>query len=261
MSDAVDPRARAFVTARTAALAVPDYPGAKPDSEAEAYDIQDSARGLWADEVAGWKVGLIQPPHDAALGRTRLFGPIFRRHIYPAAGTPARFGIIPGGFGAVEAEYLLRLGADVPPATGWTAESATSAVDAVFVGVELAGSPFAEINDHGPLVTISDFGNNAGLIVGSEIAGGLAALAAHRCIMWIDGKQIAAGGAASIPGGPVGSVVELLNHMGRRGETLPAGTLVSTGAATGVHQVRAGQSAVADFGADGAIAVEMAAAC
>lgn len=261
MTDAADPRARAFTEARRAALAVPGYPGAKPNSEAEAYAIQDGARELWADDVAGWKVGLIQPPHDAALGRTRLFGPIFRRHVQSATAAAAPFAIIPGGFGAVEAEYLLRLGADVPPATGWTAESAASVVDAVFVGVELAGSPFAEINDHGPLVTISDFGNNAGLIVGAEIAGGLAALGASRCVMRIDGQVIANGSPASIPGGPIGSVVELLNHMGRRGETLGRGTLVSTGAATGVHQVRAGQTAVADFGADGSIAVDMVAAC
>ena len=258
---ATDPRARAFVEARRAVVAVPGYPGEAPRSEAEAYAVQSDARQLWAEEVAGWKVGLIQPPHDAALGRTRLFGPIFRSNVRAATAEPARFAIIPGGFGAVEAEYILRLGADIPPATGWTAERAAAAVDAVFIGVELAGSPFAEINDHGPLVTISDFGNNAGLILGGEVAGGLAALEAHRCAMRIDGREIASGGGASIPGGPIGSVVELLNHMGRTGETLAGGTLVSTGAATGVHQVHPGQSAVADFGADGAIAVEMVAAC
>ena len=261
MTDAADPRAHAFTQARRTALAVPGYPGAKPATEAEAYAIQDCARGLWADEVAGWKVGLIQPPHDAALGRTRLFGPIFSRNVQAVTDKGAPFAIIPGGFGAVEAEYLLRLGADVPPATGWTAESAAGVVDAAFVGVELAGSPFAEINDHGPLVTISDFGNNAGLIVGAEMTGGLSALGASSCVMRIDGLEIASGSPASIPGGPIGSVVELLNHMGRRGETLKRGTLVSTGAATGVHQVRAGQSAVADFGAHGAIAVAMVAAC
>ncbi len=261
MSRSIDPRARAFVEARRAGRAVVDYPGEKPLTEAEAYVVQDGARSLWGAEIRGWKVGLIQPPHDAALGRTRLFGPIFGSHVVSAAAGPARFALIPGGFGAVEAEYVLRLGADTPPATGWTAQSAAGLVDAVYIGIELAGSPFAAINDHGPLVTISDFGNNAGLILGGEVGGGLAALATHRCAMRIDGAEIATGGAAAIPGGPIGSVVELLNHMGRRGETLPKGTLVSTGAATGVHQVWPGQSAVADFGADGAITVEMAATC
>lgn len=258
---AADSRAAAFVAARRAARATPAYPGPLPESEAEAYAIQDDARALWAEPVVGWKVGLINPPHAQKLGRSRLFGPIFAPALRTAGPAPADFAIIPGGFGAVEAEYVLRLAADIAPATSWTADRAAPLVAAVHIGVELAGSPFAAINDHGPLVTISDFGNNAGLILGPALAGGLAALEGHRCAMEIDGHVIATGSADSIPAGPLGSLVELLNHMGRRNMPLPAGTLVSTGAATGVHQVHAGQSAVARFGTDGAIPVRMVDAC
>ena len=86
---------------------------------------------------------------------------------------------------------------------------------------------------------------------------GADALDGHRCSMWIDGEKIAEGGVGNIPGGPLRSLAELLNHLGRAGDTLPAGTLITTGAATGVHQVSAGQRAVADFGADGRIVVDM----
>ncbi|TPE60591.1 2-keto-4-pentenoate hydratase [Sandaracinobacter neustonicus] len=251
-----DLRAAAFVAARRGAQALPVYPGAYPATEAEAYAVQADAIALWPDSVAGWKVGLIQPPFAAALGRSRLFGPIFARHVVVAGEGPSAFPCIPNGFAAVEAEYVLQLGADVPPSEGWTADRAAPLVSAVHIGVEFAGSPFPGINDHGPLVTISDFGNNAGLVLGPPLAG-LAALEGHRCAMWIDGEKIADGGAHTIPGGPLGSLVELLNHNGRMGGTLPAGTLVSTGAATGVHAVRIGQSAVADFGADGRIAMAM----
>ena len=258
MADAPAPdlRVATFVAARRAAQAVPSYPGAYPASEAEAYALQAEAIALWGDAVAGWKVGLIQPPFAAELDRSRLFGPIFAGHVVAVGAGPAIFPCIPNGFAAVEAEYVLKLGADVLPSEGWTPERAAPLVSAVYVGVELAGSPFPGINDHGPLVTISDFGNNAGLILGAEL-GGLDALDGHRCSMWIDGVKIADGGAHTIPGGPLGSLVELLNHNGRMGSTLPAGTLVSTGAATGVHQVWIGQSAVADFGADGRIVVSM----
>lgn len=254
-----DHRAAAFVMARRNAQYLSAYPGPLPKSEAEAYAIQADAIALWPDDVAGWKVGLIQPPFAGALGRTRLFGPIFSRAVAGPGAGAAIFPCIAGGFAAVEAEYVLKVGADILPSEGWTAASAASLVSAAHIGMELAGSPFAGINDNGPLVTISDFGNNAGLILGPELRD-LPHLEGHRCSMWIDGAKIAEGGAASIPGGPLNSLAELLNHMGRMGTTLPAGTLVSTGAATGVHQVHAGQEAVADFSADGRIAINMQAA-
>jgi 2-keto-4-pentenoate hydratase len=252
-----DKRATAFVEARRAAVALADYPGVLPTTEAEAYAVQDVARRHWPDTVAGWKVGLIQPPHDRQLGRTRLFGPIFSCSVQIASDIPARFGCIAGGFAAVEAEYVLRLGVDVPPLADWTEAAAAALVDAVHVGIEFAGSPFAEINDHGPLVTVSDFGNNSGLLLGPEMPGGLSALGSARCAVSIDGRLAGEGGAAMLPGGPPGSLIELLRHCGRRGLALPAGTLVSTGAATGVHEVRAGQTAVADFGPDGMLRVEL----
>lgn len=247
--------ARAFVNARLANIALPAYPGLHPPSLIASYAIQQAAIALWPDRVAGWKVGLVQPPHDAGFSQNRLFGPIFASNIRLTGPDPLPFATIRGGYAAVEAEFVLKLGDAVPPATGWTAETAASTVTAVHIAVELAGSPFPGINDYGPLVTISDFGNNAGLLLGPEIPGGLAGLSTESCTMQIDGTSVGQGSPAAIPGGPLESLAALLNHMGRAGQELDAGTLVSTGAATGVHEIHAGQSAVADFGATGSIRV------
>ena len=35
--------------------------------------------------------------------------------------------------------------------------------------IEIASSPLQNINDHGPAVVASDFGNNAGLLLGAEV--------------------------------------------------------------------------------------------
>ena len=78
--------------------------------------------------------------------------------------------------------------------------------------------------------------------------------------MDIDGVVIGQGGASSIPGGPLDSLAFLLNLLHRRGRRLEAGQLISTGAATGVHDIRAGQAAVADFGPDGRIECQAVAA-
>lgn len=244
--------ARAFVQARQDGRAL-DYPGAPPADLAAAYAVQDQAIALWPDRVAGWKLGRINPPHDAAFGAGRLAGPIFARHVWLAGAEPTPFPVIEGGFAAVEAEYVLELGEDAPARDDWTAEDAALLVAGCHIGVEIAGSPFAGINDHGPAVTASDFGNNAGLILGPPVADWRGRLADLTCAMRIDGREVGRGGAASIPGGPLDSVAFLLNLTTRRGRRLEAGQLISTGAATGVHRIRIGQAAEADFGPDGSI--------
>lgn len=247
------PIARAFVDARRGGRALDVYPGAQPESLEAAYAVQDDAIAAWPDRIAGWKLGRINAPHDARFGAGRLAGPIFSRNIWMAGDIPTRFGVIEGGFAAVEAEYVLEMGETAPDRDGWTAQSVAALVSRAFTGVEIAGSPFAGINDHGPAVTASDFGNNAGLILGGEIAGWRERLDGLTCAMTINDVVIGRGGAASIPGGPLDSLAFLLNLLHRRGRRLEAGQLISTGAATGVHTILAGQSASADFGPDGRI--------
>ena len=252
-NSATSPIARAFVGARRSGRALDGYPGLQPESLEAAYAIQDEAIAAWPDRIAGWKLGRINAPHDARFGAGRLAGPIFSRNVWTAAHTPTRFGVIEGGFAAVEAEYVLEMGETAPDRDGWTVDTVVPLVSRVFIGVEIAGSPFAGINEHGPAVTASDFGNNAGLILGGEVAGWRERLSDLICTMTIDGMVIGRGGATAIPGGPLDSLAFLLNLLHRRGRRLEAGQLVSTGAATGVHSIFAGQSAYADFGPDGRI--------
>ncbi len=252
-NSAISPTAHAFVAARKGGRALTAYPGAAPESLEAAYAIQDEAIAAWPDRVAGWKLGRINAPHEARFGAGRLAGPIFSRNVWTAGQAPTRFDVIAGGFAAVEAEYVLELGATAPDRGDWTTEAVAPLVSRVFTGVEIAGSPFAGINDFGPAVTASDFGNNAGLILGGEIDGWRERLPDLICTMTIDGVVAGRGGAAAIPGGPLDSLAFLLNLLHRRGRRLEAGQLVSTGAATGVHDIRAGQSAGADFGPDGSI--------
>lgn len=246
--------AHAFTAARRAGTALPDYPGALPASLDAAYLIQDEAVALWPDRIAGWKLGRIPSPFAERFGAGRLAGPIFAGNVWPAGDAAVRFAVIDGGFAAVEAEYVLEMGEAAPDRDGWTVETVAPLVSRVLMGVEIAGSPFPGINDHGPAVTASDFGNNAGLILGGEIRDGLSRLMGLTCEMRIEGATIGTGGAAFIPGGPLDSLAFLLNLLHRRGRRLEAGQLVSTGAATGVHNIVAGQAAVADFGPDGRIA-------
>lgn len=241
--------ARQFVEARLAARCTPDYPGAIPQSMAESYAIQDIAIGLFPDEVVGWKVGGVPPALQPKLGIHRLAGAIFARNVWPAPGdTVVPLPEIEGGFAAVESEFIARIGADADPAkTDWTVEEATAAVDKVFIGVELAGSPLSAINDLGSAVVASDFGNNGGLMIGPEVEDWRERLDGIEVETVINGASVGTGGSLSLAGGAMESVRFLLEHCARWGRPLKAGTLVSTGAVTGVHRVHAGDEAVCIF--------------
>jgi 2-keto-4-pentenoate hydratase len=152
--------------------------------------------------------------------------------------------VLVGGFAAVEAEFVFRLARDAAPdKTAWTIDEASALVGDLILGVEPAGSPLASINALGPTAVASDFGNNNGLILGPKVDRWRDRLDAMTCRTLIDGVEVGTGGAASIPGGPFESLRFLLELTARRGRPLKAGDLISTGAATGIHDIVPGQTA------------------
>lgn len=243
--------ADAFVTARRAGQALADYPGAPPQQLAEAYAVQDAAILLFEDTVSGWKVGRVNPPWLEQLGVSRISGPIFAQSVQPAANGHIPEGVTyKKGFGAAEAEFVYRIGTS-PKAgqTKFTAEDAADMIDAVYCGIEIASSPFAGINTLGPLVTISDFGNNNGLLLGPEVGDWRKAGFEDWAITTlIDGQPVGANTAAAFPGGLMESVRFLIENLIARGLPVTPGLLISSGAVTGVHEVSAGQSVEARFG-------------
>ncbi|MBO9713248.1 2-keto-4-pentenoate hydratase [Sphingomonas sp.] len=241
--------AQAFVAARRDAQALADYPGRRPESIAEAYAIQDHAIALRRVAVGGWKVGRINPPLDAELGTNRLAGPIFADRIVDAR-PGLSMPVFEGGFGAAEAEYLLRIGTAPDPAKAeYTPHEAKALIDAVHAGIEIASSPYPGINADGPLVTISDFGNNHGLVVGRAIPN----WQNGDFIDWtvellIDGEEAGRAPASEMLDGPFGAAAFLFGLAAARGIALQPGQWISSGAVTGVHIMHPGQRAVARFG-------------
>jgi 2-keto-4-pentenoate hydratase len=248
--------AKRFVAARQTGEALPAFPGPLPSDLTAAYACQDAAIELFPDAIAGWKVGLIGKDAAKVFKHDRLAGPIFSRSVREArAGEPVVFPVFGGGFAAVEAEFLLRLGRDAPEGQReWTRAQARDLVAEVHVGVETAGSPLPTINDLGPTAIVSDFGNNFGLIVGPVLPGWRTAPIEHwHSETFVDGAAVGRGHAGVPPGGPFESLRFLLELCARRSRPLKAGAWVSTGAITGVHQVVAGQAARVSFGDAGEV--------
>jgi 2-keto-4-pentenoate hydratase len=251
-----DTIARAFVEARLAAQPLPAFPGELPADLATGYRHQEAAIALFPSEIVGWKIGRVGPEFEERFGRTRLAGPIFRdglRRADPRAPTP--FPVFQGGFAAIEAEFVFVLGADAPAdKTAWSLDEARAIAGEMHIGIETAGSPLAIINALGPTVVVSDFGNNAGLILGPRVPDWRSRDETQlTCACLIEGKTVGTGAASDLPGGPVEALRFLLEHCARRGRPLRSGMLISTGAATGIHDIASGQSGRVDFGALGAM--------
>ncbi|MFN3451764.1 MAG: 2-keto-4-pentenoate hydratase [Sphingorhabdus sp.] len=240
--------ANRFVAARRRGRHLPEYPGPVPDSLSAAYAVQDAAIHATGQSVIGWKVGRIFPPLSEKFGANRLAGPIFTSHTL-SGNAVASGNIFTGGFGAAEAEFLIKIRSDLPLGKhDYTLEEAERQIDAVHVGIEIASSPLPTINELGPAVTVSDFGNNNGLIIGQEIPDWQNTnFADWNVQLEIDGDVAGSGSANTFPDGPLGSVRFLLNNLGERGIAVKAGTWISSGAVTGVHQVMPGQSVQAIF--------------
>lgn len=240
--------ARAFVAARQAREGFADYPGTMPETLDDAYAIQTRAIALFDRPIAGWKVGRVPDALVERYGANRLAGPIFVDNVVHAeAGEEPTMPIFRNGFGAAEAEYLVRLG-PLPPRfdRAWSNDEVLPYISEIRVGIEIASSPFAGINEHGPAVTISDFGNNNGLLIGYRIS------SEEDFLQWpvsltIDGEVAGTGTAGAMLDGPIGAV-RFLFERAANGLPLAPGQWISTGAVTGVHQVQPGALVEARFG-------------
>jgi len=244
-----DSVARAFVAARAAGTALPAYPGAMPATLAEAYRIQDAAIARDGRRIGGWKVGRIAPELMTHYGDERIAGPIFADEI---ADDGAAMPVYAEGFAAAEAEVLLRFGE--VGTRDYAIDTVRDCIAEVRTGIEIASSPFAEINGHGPAVTASDYGNNKGLVLGPAIADWRTLdLIAMPVEFRIDGALVGAATMETMLDGPFGSALFLIRILRARGIAIAPGTWVSAGAITGVHDIRPGQRAEALF--DGGLCV------
>jgi len=249
--------AEGFTAARAAGTALDGYPGTPPANLETAYQVQAAAIAHWPDTVKGWKVARVNPAFAAQFPEERLIGPAFARNVHHVKpGEMAHCPVFDGGFAAVEAEVVIVVATDSPAGkVDWTAESVVPLVRSMHIGVEVASSPLASLNELGPGAVISDFGNNWGVVVGPEIAN-WRALETIDVETFIDGQSVGQGKVAIKPG-PLGALAFTLNKRAQQGEILRAGDVISTGMITGVHDIRIGQQSRHVFAGCGEVQVQI----
>jgi 2-keto-4-pentenoate hydratase len=243
-----------------AALPLPGYPGGiVPQTLDAAYAIQQASIAAWPDRVVGWKVAAIQPQWRDAYPADRLSGPVFARTLFVATDGVVDVPIIRGGYAAAEAEFVLLVGDNFPLNSRFeTAAELLPFVRAVHAAIELAGSPLPNLSALGPGAVVSDFGNNTGLVIGPEMKDFFARdLSGWLVETDVNGSPAGAGSADRIPGGPLAALQFLANNLVSHGVTLRPGDWVSTGASTGVHPLRVGDTVAVRFDGKPAIALRV----
>ena len=221
-------------------LKAADWAGALHD-EADAYAVQDGVAAALGWRRDRWKSG--------GAGRQ---GPFSHSPVGPA---------ISHTLLGVEAEVALRIGRDI------TADNAhelhADTIDAMCIAVECVASRWEEGLAAPDLLRMADHQSNAGLLLG--VWQSLQALNWAQ-LSW----QLAMPGGPGIAGrggyslaDPTAVLPAWLRHATRNGATLPAGTVVTTGAWGGLHALtdaaRAGGAMTLSFDSLGEFTFSVAA--
>ena len=157
----------------------------------------------------------------------------------------------------IESEFVFRLGRDLPArAGGYERSEIELAFDTVLPGLEIVGGRFEGLTTAGAPSIIADCAGNEGLVIGKPQTGWREAdLIAQRVRLEVNGRIVGDGSGADVLGSPVRVLEFLVADMSRRGHSMTAGQLVSTGTCTGLITVAPGERTVADFGELGTVEV------
>jgi len=241
----IEEAAQALVAARTGRpiAALPE--GARPQSEADSYAIQEAVLRRLGERIGGWKVGF--SPEGGI-----FCAPIFASRV---AASPAR---LPAkGFHVIGIECEIGFRVDVALAKRAQPYSADEvlASSSLHPTIEIVDSRYRDFRSLDRLQVLADNFSNGGLVYGAAAAGWRGMDLVHPPItVTADGKDFAECTGLRA-GDPIGLFVELINHVANQRGSVPAGTFVTTGTHTGMVFTEPGAQIRADYGSLGRVEV------
>ena len=246
----IDALAAGLAAARRPGAAPLATPAVLPETLEEAYRVQDRVLARLGP-AAGWKVGAATPdagPSCAPIlsGGVSFAGP-------RAVVVPARVG--------VEVEIAFRMARTFPAAAAPpTRDAVLAAVGSAHVVIETCARRVADKSASAPpMLLLADNIQNHGLVIGPEVEG-WRAIDAGKLVarMFAGDKPLGETTGGHTARDLVRLLVWQVGHCVTRRGGLPAGTIVTTGAWTGMHMVDAPARIVAEFPALGRIEIALA---
>lgn len=190
-----------------------------------------------AGPVRAWKVG------TTARGKEPSAAPIFSPGICasPASVAASGFHML-----AAEVEVAFRFARDLQP--GCSEADVAQAIDSVIVVIELCDTRLQDFKSATPAWKLADNQSNFGLVTGSGRRDWQGIdFAAQVAEFHVNGVLRHSAIGAHPLGSPFGLLPWLAGHVEKRGERLRAGTVVTTGAWTGLEFVQPGDEVLGRF--------------
>ncbi|MCA0211877.1 MAG: fumarylacetoacetate hydrolase family protein [Proteobacteria bacterium] len=220
----------------------------------EAYAVQ--AAVAQALDSAGpavarhWKSG--GPSRDATLTHAPL----------PASGvraSPADMRDLHFNLRLIEAEIALRLGQAVTPAqaAALTPENATALPDGMAVSIEVVDSRWQGLPRVPPLLKLADLQVHGALALGAWVPFVARDWSAQTCEVTVGPQAPQSFTGTHSLGDPAWLLPTWLRHATRDGQTVPAGTVVTTGTWCGMLKAAAGDQVIARFDGVGEVTVQL----
>jgi 2-keto-4-pentenoate hydratase len=250
----IEQAAALLVETRRANRTIAAIPEAfRPASLDDGYRIQDAVTQRLGEPIIGWKIGCTAVDQQQFL---KVDGPFAGRIFgYRAVESPAVLQGAAFQMRGIEAEFAFRLGRDLPArALPYERAEVMDAVAAVHPTIEIVNTRYDDWLAVGAPSLVADNGAHGGFVFGPGLATwrGLD-LPNHRIALSVDGTEVASGTGARVLGDPVTALVWLANDRARRGETLKAGQIVTTGTCVGLNKVGPVAAITADHGALGRV--------
>ena len=233
--------------------------GALPDMPADldaAYGVQEALVERIGKPAIGWKIGCTSA---MAQRISRVSEPFFgRMFAHISAPGPARLKIADFHNPIVEPEIAFRMARGLPAAGApYGADAVADAVAALFPAVEIVDSRYARAWKIDIRETVADNGVHAFFVRGAECADWRAVdRPAIPLTVTTNGARTAKGAGANALDDPMNALVWLANALARRGLSLAAGDLITTGNICDDPVVPApGDVTVAEFGPLGRVEI------
>jgi 2-keto-4-pentenoate hydratase len=150
---------------------------------------------------------------------------------------------------AIEAEIALRLAVDVDAAQAarLTPDSTQGLVDAMTVSIEVVDSRWREGSQAPALLRLADAQSHGALVLGDWVRCTPRDWATQVCEVHIGGQTPTVKRGTHSLGDPAWLLASWLQHATRKGASVPAGTIVTTGTWVGVLPVLRGDEVRVDF--------------
>lgn len=217
----------------------------------QAYEVQDAVAS-----ALGWFQGGTVPGHWKSGGGSR--SATLTHAPLPPAGvrqSPANFDDLAFHTPGIEAEIALRLGKDVTPAMAAKLDhnDAASLIDAMAVSVEIVDSRWQDLAATPALLRLADSQVHGALVIGEWQPYAAVDWASQRCETKVGNAETVVREGTHPLADPAWLLPSWLRHVTRHGQTVPAGTVVTTGSWVGVLPCRRGDQVSAEFAGIGAV--------